>query len=416
MTNYYEKLAQKKRLLTSDLLRFLDPTNPKDANLIDVARTTPQLAYDIMTEELWELDHRHEIELSAFREQLEQQRRYVWIKNILTGSVIKILPEPDYTRVLYSRLFPNVSSQELKLFQSSTAIIFGASTGDIIAKLLSQSGVKIVLIDPDEVSLSNLTRLFSSTLEDVGVAKVLRTGFSIVSTNPYADITLYPRALEETEIAELFTETQTQGPTVCIDAMDNLKQKVLIRRFAADAKIPVIMNTNLEYRAVVTIENPGDPMFLHPETSYSNIASTSIKKDVASSIKQVVEIIGTEHIPPRWMINLLLFVHGETEYLSQHGINAAAGGSVAAQLALKAFQNEAARPRVVVNLNKLVGSTLNDRIAADNKLLAELHQTYPKILGPYQETADDLHQTVTAMTKDVFDLEYKFEYLTSHPE
>ena len=113
-------------------------------------------------------------------------------------------------------------------------IIFGVGgVGSWCAESLVRSGIrKLTLVDSDRVCITNINRQLMATTKTVGQVKVDALKERLLSINPSAEIT----ALQQIFTAETAESFELDTYDYIIDAIDSLKDKVLLILMACQTK------------------------------------------------------------------------------------------------------------------------------------------------------------------------------------
>ena len=137
----------------------------------------------------------------------------------------------------FSRTELLIGKQAIEKLQNSKVAIFGiGGVGSYVVEALARGGVgKFILVDNDEVSISNINRQIIATNKTVGMAKVEVTKNRILEINPQANIEVYK---------EFFTP-ETEGIIdnsldYIVDAIDTVTAKIELVMRANKLNIPII--------------------------------------------------------------------------------------------------------------------------------------------------------------------------------
>ena len=124
--------------------------------------------------------------------------------------------------------------EQRSLLRKSLVIIFGVGgVGSWCAEGLVRSGIMdLTLVDPDEVSVTNINRQLMATTSTVGRPKVLALKDRLLDINPQARI----NALELTYGEETSGQFDLDSYDYIIDAVDSLKNKILLILNASASK------------------------------------------------------------------------------------------------------------------------------------------------------------------------------------
>jgi molybdopterin/thiamine biosynthesis adenylyltransferase/rhodanese-related sulfurtransferase len=113
---------------------------------------------------------------------------------------------------------------QAKLSQSSVLIVGVGGLGSPVGLYLAAAGVgRIGLIDPDEVSLSNLQRQILYRTKDIGTPKILAAQKTLSEMNPEIRIEAHPERLSSRNALELLAQYD-----VIVDGTDNFETRYLI--------------------------------------------------------------------------------------------------------------------------------------------------------------------------------------------
>ncbi len=126
----------------------------------------------------------------------------------------------------------------IKKLENAKVIIYGiGGVGSFATEGLVRAGVgNIVLVDPDNISFSNINRQIHSNVNTVGQSKISVMKRRILEINPSANVEIYNPKELEIEEQDLIDDTFSY----VIDAVDTVKTKVNIIEKAKKVGIPVI--------------------------------------------------------------------------------------------------------------------------------------------------------------------------------
>jgi len=147
------------------------------------------------------------------QEQFERLLHFLQEKSIVVDDSARMM---DEERIIYSRVFSMLedyaSSEEevqqaWQSIKTSTVLIVGlGAVGSWIAATLVQSGVnKMILMDHDQVELSNLHRQWGYTVNDVGKQKTTALRYRLLEMDPRMEITCIDSFLEENNLQNIIT-------------------------------------------------------------------------------------------------------------------------------------------------------------------------------------------------------------------
>lgn len=126
----------------------------------------------------------------------------------------------------FSRLELAIGAEGLALLKQATVAIVGiGGVGAQAVDALARSGVgKIILIDKDNVDITNINRQLHATLDTVGQSKVTLMEQRIASINPECEVVSYHMFLEEATKELLFQHELD----FVVDACDTVSAKLMI--------------------------------------------------------------------------------------------------------------------------------------------------------------------------------------------
>lgn len=138
----------------------------------------------------------------------------------------------------YSRIIKLIGEEALQRLAASRVVVFGVGgVGSYAVEALARSGIgSLVLVDHDEVCLTDINRQLEALHSTVGRAKVEVVRERILDINPRAAVTVHQEFVGPENVA-LFLRGEI---TYIVDAIDNVTAKLAIIENALQRKIPVI--------------------------------------------------------------------------------------------------------------------------------------------------------------------------------
>ncbi|MDP2907379.1 MAG: HesA/MoeB/ThiF family protein [Nanoarchaeota archaeon] len=140
-----------------------------------------------------------------------------------------------------------------KLLNSWVGVVGVGGLGCIVASLLTRSGVNLVLVDRDVVSVTDLHRQILFNERDIGLSKVEKAKEYLNEANPDVKIKGYNLDLSSKNIDVL------KNCDLIIDCSDNLDTKLLLNEFAVKNKIPLVYGTAIKGEGYVFNVLPKGP-------------------------------------------------------------------------------------------------------------------------------------------------------------
>lgn len=128
-----------------------------------------------------------------------------------------------------------LGEEALKQLSEKRVIIFGVGgVGSWCAESLIRTGIQqLTIVDSDRVCITNINRQLMATSQTVGQVKVEVLKERLLSINPRAEIT----ALQQIFTAETAESFNIGNYDYVIDAIDSLKDKVLLIQMATEAGV-----------------------------------------------------------------------------------------------------------------------------------------------------------------------------------
>lgn len=157
-----------------------------------------------------------------------------------------------------------------KIAGARVMVIGAGGLGSPVALYLAGAGVgTIKLVDPDEVSLSNLQRQIIHTTGDIGRPKVLSAREKMVAINPDVKVDTFKMRLSEDNAAAMFEDCD-----VVVDCTDNLCSRLLINDTCVATGTPMVFGSvsrfsgqlftyipgSADYRAIFDCDAPSDDL------------------------------------------------------------------------------------------------------------------------------------------------------------
>ena len=119
----------------------------------------------------------------------------------------------------FSRTELLIGKENLEKLKNSKVAIFGiGGVGSFVLEALTRAGIgNFILVDKDNVDLSNLNRQIIATRKTVGKPKVEVAKERILEINPNAEVEIYKEFfMPETEgILDTVSYTHLTLPTIC---------------------------------------------------------------------------------------------------------------------------------------------------------------------------------------------------------
>ena len=168
----------------------------------------------------------------------------------------------DEQLLRYSRqiMLPEIGFEgQQKLLQSRVLIIGLGGLGSPAAMYLAAAGIgELVLVDFDQVDLSNLQRQIIHTSDSIGLSKVESARNTLTNINPDCRIHCINRQLEGEALSE-----QVAKADLIIDASDNFATRFSLNEASVATQTPLISGAAIRMEGQVSVFTgaPGDPCY-----------------------------------------------------------------------------------------------------------------------------------------------------------
>ncbi|MBQ8044590.1 MAG: tRNA threonylcarbamoyladenosine dehydratase [Clostridia bacterium] len=138
----------------------------------------------------------------------------------------------------FSRTKLLIGEDGIKKLKESAVAIFGiGGVGSYTAEALSRAGVgSLILVDKDEISITNINRQIHSTFKTVGRSKVEVMRDRILEINPEANVKIF----NEFYLPENAEKMLDKSYSYIVDAVDTVTAKVDLVMKANEYNIPII--------------------------------------------------------------------------------------------------------------------------------------------------------------------------------
>lgn len=162
----------------------------------------------------------------------------------------------DETLLRYSRqiLLPEIDIDgQQRLLESSVAVFGLGGLGSPVALYLAAAGVgRLVLVDFDQVELSNLQRQIIHHTSDLGRLKVDSARDSVHAINPHVRVETVNKVLEGAELAAVVA-----GVEVVVDGTDNFPTRFALNAACHAARKPLVSGAAIRFEGQVSVYYPG---------------------------------------------------------------------------------------------------------------------------------------------------------------
>jgi len=154
----------------------------------------------------------------------------------------------------YSRqmMLPEIDAEGQQRLADARVLIIGlGGLGSSSSIYLAAAGVgHLVLVDFDEVDISNLQRQIVHATKDIGRLKVDSAREHLLELNPETKITTIDHKIENAELEE-----QIKSATVVLDCSDNFQTRFAINETCVKHKTPLVSGAAIRFEAQVSVFN-----------------------------------------------------------------------------------------------------------------------------------------------------------------
>lgn len=162
----------------------------------------------------------------------------------------------DHRLLRYSRqiLLPEIDiGGQQRLLESAVAVFGLGGLGSPVALYLAAAGVgRLVLVDFDEVELSNLQRQIIHLTADLGRPKVESARDRLRALNPEVRVDTVPRLLASAALDELI-----EGVDLVVDCTDNFPTRFGLNAACWRARKPLVSGAAIRFEGQVSVYFPG---------------------------------------------------------------------------------------------------------------------------------------------------------------
>lgn len=191
----------------------------------------------------------------------------------------------------FSRNELAIGKDGLHTLKNSTVAVLGiGGVGSFSAEALARSGVgRLVLVDKDDVDITNVNRQIHALLSTVGQPKVDLMKARIADINPECEVI----ALKMFYTEETYEQFFAYGLDFVVDASDTISYKIHLMKECLKRNIPIISSMG--------VANKMDPTRLKiadiSKTSYDPIAKVIRTKLRKQGIHKGINVVFSEEQP-----------------------------------------------------------------------------------------------------------------------
>lgn len=161
----------------------------------------------------------------------------------------------DEQLLRYSRqiMLPEVEIDGQEAWLNAKVLILGVGgLGSPVAMYLAAAGVgELVLVDDDQVDLSNLQRQIVHTTERIGEAKVESARQALLALNPETRIRAVNQRLDEAQLARAVADVD-----LVVDCTDNFTTRFAVNRACVEHKVPLVSGAAIRMEGQIAVYDP----------------------------------------------------------------------------------------------------------------------------------------------------------------
>lgn len=198
----------------------------------------------------------------------------------------------DEALLRYSRqiMLPeiDIAGQE-RLLAAKVLIIGLGGLGCPVALYLAATGVgELILVDDDEVDLSNLQRQIAHDESTIGQAKVTSAQASIGRLSSRTKVTPIDRRLAGDELTDM-----VRAADVVVDATDNFGSRYEVNAASVETGTPLVSGAAIRMEGQVAVFDPRDPQAPCYRCLYAEGSDAELNCAENGVVAPLVGIIGT---------------------------------------------------------------------------------------------------------------------------
>ena len=154
----------------------------------------------------------------------------------------------------YSRqiLLPEIDlAGQMRLADSAVLLLGLGGLGSVVSMYLAAAGVgNLILVDNDNVELSNLQRQIVHTTDRIGQKKVESAKLNLSALNPNTKITTFDHILDEYDFDQVLPDVD-----IIVDATDNFESRFFINRQSLKHMKPLVSGAAIRLEGQISVFN-----------------------------------------------------------------------------------------------------------------------------------------------------------------
>jgi len=162
----------------------------------------------------------------------------------------------DNQLLRYSRqiMLGDVDIEGQQRWLDSRVLILGmGGLGSPVAMYLAAAGVgHLVLVDDDQVEMTNLQRQIAHNTASIGQSKVESAAATLAQINPDIEVTTRAERLDEAALME-----QVANVDLVVDCTDNFTTRFMLNRACVAHKKPLVSGAAIRMEGQISVYHPG---------------------------------------------------------------------------------------------------------------------------------------------------------------
>ena len=162
----------------------------------------------------------------------------------------------DNQLLRYSRqiMLGDVDIEGQQRWLDSRVLILGmGGLGSPVAMYLAAAGVgHLVLVDDDQVEMTNLQRQIAHNTASIGLSKVESAAATLAQINPDIEVTTRAERLDEAALME-----QVANVDLVVDCTDNFATRFMLNRACVAHKKPLVSGAAIRMEGQISVYHPG---------------------------------------------------------------------------------------------------------------------------------------------------------------
>lgn len=198
----------------------------------------------------------------------------------------------DQQLLRYSRqiMLPDIDIDGQEKLLAATVLILGVGgLGSPVAMYLAAAGVgKLILVDDDEVDLTNLQRQVVHTTASIGLPKVESAKSTLLELNPECEVEAVNGRLDEAQLSQLLSQVD-----LAVDCTDNFGSRFMLNRLAVKNRIPLVSGAAIRMEGQISVfdtRKPENPCY---QCLYKEGEDETLTCSESGVLSPVVGIIGS---------------------------------------------------------------------------------------------------------------------------